>query len=208
MVRYLTLGAIFICFCSFFGFNPANEDVVNAARAGLPAFLKLVPVTNCQDYGFPSAASMQHCTVGKPFQMLSLSVDFYRENLKAGKNYLMIGKEWRVPVITDGDFCTLLTVVGEQPNMKAQNLSGAELARQLQQATRIIPPTDDFYLLRVFQLSADFFVDAKTSSLSEASYIPLPSALEAMPTLRSKSSFTLGELLPVLKAAITSAPKN
>mgnify|MGYP003330829420 FL=1 len=93
MIRNFAWGAIVVCFCSFLAVSPSNDEVMVAAREGLPAFLKLVPVSNCQEYGFPSAEAIKYCTLGKPFQTLSLNPDFYRENLKAGKNYLMIGKE-------------------------------------------------------------------------------------------------------------------
>jgi len=199
---YRALLLILVLFSSSFdNFSSTNSMVMTAAQQGLPQFIALIPAGHAESYGFSTDDNLQTCTIGKPFQMLTLSADFYNSDYVAGKTYVVPGKIWRVPVISNGAYRTLLTVAGENSNYNAVDMGGAGLATELQQKSAGASKDDNYYLLRVYPLSADFFVDAKTSSLADATFIPLSSAYMAMPSLKNKS-YSMDEILTVIKSAL------
>jgi hypothetical protein len=202
----LLLIAIFF-FSSFDNLTSGNDPVVSAAQKGLPDYLALIPAGREALYGFPSQDDMKNCSVGKPYQLLKLSKDLYYGTYEEGKSYLVTGNEWRVPVVSNGESRTLLTVTASKGNYSVVDMGGALLSRELQQISAKADGNDNFYILRIYPLTADIFVDAKTASFSDAAFFPLTSAIIAMPSLANRS-YTLNELLPIIKAALDKQPKN
>ncbi|HXS38099.1 MAG TPA: hypothetical protein VN721_15455 [Flavipsychrobacter sp.] len=200
MYRALLLMLV-LFLSSFDNFSSTNGMVMRTAQQELPRFMALIPADHANLYGFSTDDNLQTCTVGKPFQMLALNADFYNGNYVAGKTYIVPGKVWRVPVISNGAYRTLLTVAGDNGNYNAVDIGGAGLATELQQKSAGASKDDNYYLLRVYPLSADFFVDAKTSSLADASFIPLSSAYMAIPSLQNKS-YSMDEILAVIKSTL------
>jgi hypothetical protein len=201
---FLLIAVLFLS--SFYGFSSVNDDVIAAARKGLPYFVGLIPNGQQTLYGFSADDNLQHCSVGKPFRIISLRQDFYDSSYSAEKNYLVPGKMWRVPVISNGTCRMLLTVAGEQGNYNAVEIGGAVLANELGQMSANANNNDNYYILRIHPLSCDFFVDAAGPTLDGAGFIPLASALSAMPSLNNRT-YSLDELLPLIKASLIQPGK-
>jgi hypothetical protein len=199
-MRRFVLFIIALLFFSSFNTISSDDPVISAAQKELQSYLALIPAGRESLYGFPCAADLKNCTVGKPYQLLKLSTDFYQGTYTPETDYLVMGNEWRVPVVSGGTNCSLLTVTSQGGNYNVVDMGGALLSRELQQASAQTGSGDQFYILRIYTLHADFFVDAKTSSASDASFFPLTSAIMAMPSLQNKS-YSLSEVLPVIKTA-------
>ena len=212
MNKYIVFIFPLVFLCSFRSIVANNDQVMNAARSGLAGYLEKIPAGSQDQYGFAAGDDLQKCTVGKPYQMLAVTIDFLRNPFVADPlTYaadLQPGNEWRVPVVLNGANHTLLTVANNQGNCQVVNLGGAELSVELQQKSANAGADDNFYLFRVYQLSCDFFVDAKGASLADAAYFPLQSAIMAIPSLSGKPSYTLSELLPIIKGALNQQAKN
>ncbi len=198
---------ISIIFLSSFTNISSGDPVTDAAQKGLQNYLVLIPAGRENLYGFSTGDDLKNCTVGKPYQLLKLSLDFYQGTYDPAKNYLSPGKEWRVPVVMNGDNRTLLTVTADADTYNIVDLGGALLSRELQQASAHTGDNDHFYILRIYPLSADFFVDAQTADISEASFTPLTSAIMAMPSLQNKP-YSLNEVLPIIKASLDQKAKT
>ena len=205
---YIMLVAV-IVLCSFTNIFATQDQVIQAANNGLQQYLKLIPAGSETQYGFLSRSEVQNATVGKPLQALALNADFYNKDYVPGTNYLVVRDEWRVPVIFNNEYKTLLTVANDQNNLKVVDLGGAGLSRELQTVSASLSKDDNFYILRIYPLSADFFVDVKSGdiSMTNAVCIPLSSAIMAIPSLQQKSTYTLNEILPIIKTTLTNSTK-
>jgi hypothetical protein len=204
-MRRLTFVFALLFLCSF---TVSEQDVVvKTAQQGLQHFLSLIPAGMGENYGFSAQDDMGQCTIGKPYRMLTMSADFYNDAYVPGKNDLVAGKEWRIPVVLNGTHKTLLTVTEDNGSYAVADLGGAELARELQRVS-VNAGTNDLYLLRIHRLYADFLVVANSQVLSDAAFVPLSSAVTAMPSLISGHSYTLSEVEAAIKTTLKTQPKN
>ena len=205
---YFIIIAAFII-SGFTNISATPDQVIKAANSGLQQYLRLIPAGSETQYGFSSRYEIQNASVGKPLQALALNTDFYNKVYVPGINYLVVRNEWRVPVVFNNEYKTLLTVTGNQNNLTVVDLGGAGLSRELQTVIAKESKDDNYYILRIYPLSADFFVDVNSgsNSMANATYIPLSSAITAIPSLQQKSSYTISELLPIIKTSLTNQIK-
>ena len=177
-------------------------NVMKAAEGQMGVFLGKIPSGEASSYGFRQEDDMDLCMVGKPYRIIEFKKSFYDEAIAAeDKNYISIKNEWRVPVSVREVNRTMLTVKGNPGNYMVTGMGDTGFARELQVKSRGISDSDEYYLLRIPALSADFFVHEANNSFSEAEFIPLASAMKAIPSL-SKSytgTFNLGEVQQKVK---------
>ncbi len=200
---------LLVALCSFrFSPDQTNDLVMKAAESQLPVYIAKIPAGQEAAYGFTDQDNMDQCTVGKPFRMLVFTNDFYITKTEPEVNYLTIKNEWRVPVSINGQNRTLLTLDGNPGNFSVSGMGGTELSKELQLKSAGLPATDNFYLLRVFPLSADFLVSEHDNSFADAQFIPLASATVAIPSLakNKKATYTLDEVQQMVKDAVGKKP--
>ena len=205
--------AFFILICCSFRIPPDNETdkiVMKAAESQLSIYLDKIQQGHEKEYGFTNEDNRENCEVGKPYRLIVFNNEFYNGDLVEYTNYLEIKSQWRVPVILTGTYRVLLTVDGNVSNLTVSGIGGTELAKVLQEKSKGMNVNDAFYLLRVFQISAEFFVSEPGNSFDEAKFIPLPSALSAISALNKnkKPSYTLDEVQQMVKEALTNKPVN
>jgi hypothetical protein len=80
-------------------------------------------------------------------------------------------------------------------------MGDSDLAKELHAKSRGTNDSDEYYLLRVPALSADFFVHEANNSFNDAEFIPLASAAAAIPALSKSytSTFTLADVQRIIK---------
>lgn len=207
MSRFLFFILIVASLGSFTVLREA-EEVTGVARNGLQKFLAMIPSGHEADYGFSRGEHLQSCTVGVPFRMVGLSAEFYNSTYVPGRSYVVDGKQWRVPVILGGQYKTLLTVAGKSGDFNVIDLGGAGLATDLQRAGKLVGAADNYFILRIHPLACDFLAAGNTQLLDDAAIVPLTSAIMAMPELQTKQTYTLAELLPVIRKTLDQQSKN
>jgi hypothetical protein len=204
---------LFISCCSFLipTDNPTDLLVMKAAESQLPIFLAKIRPGDEGIYGFTENDDLDGCAVGKPFRMLVFNDDFYAANkLVEEKNYITIKNEWRVPVTIRDTNRTLLIVDGNPGNYTVSGMGAPLLAKELQQVSTGAWEHNSFYLLQVSALLADFFVTERDNSFIDAQFVPLESAIMAIPALNKnkKPFYSLTEVENMVKEELKTSPVN
>lgn len=211
---YRLLFALLILACTGFRVPPdevTDKLIMKAAENQLGLFLSKIPPGHEADYGFTEKDDFENCEVAKPYRLLLFNNDFYTSDISDNASYLEIRNLWRVPVrVKGGDNKFLLTAEGSPTNPRITDMGGAGLAKELQEKSVGMDPQDAYYLLRVPLLSADFFVSEHENSFSDAKFIPLTSARNAIAALHKskKIEFTLNEVQQMVKEAVNEQEKN
>ena len=204
MLRSLLILLV-ISFCSFRLCPDATTDklVMKAAESQLQVYIAKIQPGHEADYGFTDKDVIENCAVGKPYRLLGFHSDFFTAPLADNINYLVIKNEWRVPVTLNGEHRLLLTVDGNPGNFTVSGMGGAALAKELEYKTANYNDKNDYFILRIHQLSADILVIGQENSFADAEFIPMASAHKAIPAFGdSKKSFTLNEVQTYIKNAL------
>ena len=193
--------------CSF-RISPDNETdklVVKAAEGQLQVFISRIRADGSNLYGFTLEDDMDDCEIGKPYRLLVFSNSFYDSTRSNNNDIIRIKNEWKVPVMIKGNFKNLLTVGGTSGNYVVSSMGDTTLARELQRKTKGADENDAYYLLRIPQLPADFFVHEANNSFNEAQFVPLSTATSAIPAIarNQKSFYTLDEVQAMVKLALS-----
>ena len=207
------LALLAIVTCSFLspGDNKTDDLVMKAAESQLPIFISKMEPGSEKAYGFTENDDLDGCAVGKPFRMMTFNTDFYNSSkIDEEKNYIDIKNEWRVPVTIRDTNRTMLTVDGNPGNYTISSMGTPVLARELQSKSKGFDETITFYLLQVTPLLADFFVAERDNSFPEAQFIPLESALAAIPALSKDRQpfYTLIEVEKMVKQEMATSNKT
>lgn len=205
MFRAISLVLLVVC-CSLRAAPDGRTDklIMKIAEGQLDAIATRI-MGHEEDYGFATTDNLEKCTIGKPYRIITFNDEFYTTAQPIESiNYIDIKNEWRVPLILEDQYRSLLTVDGNPGNLTVSGIGDTALARQLQHASGGSSEEDAFYILRVPVLHADFFASEKENSFSDAKFIPLASAIEAIPSLEKskKDAFTLDEVQEMVKDAI------
>jgi hypothetical protein len=195
--------------------HETDKVVMQAAEGQLPVFLAKIQPGEATLFGFSDEDDLDDCTIGKPFRLLTFSRDLYSDSLAVDKDYIVTKNEWRAPVMIKGKNRTLLTVGGNPGNYVVSAMGDTTLAKELQQKSKGADENDAYYLLRIPQLPADFFVHEANNSFSEAQFIPLASAISSIHALSGahKPFYTLTEVEQMIRKALlkdskTTTPKK
>lgn len=189
----------------------SDAGIMQVAKDNLSKSLSLIPMGQEKGFGFSSRNEFANAEIGKPYRVITLSKDLFNEpDMVADKDYLVIQDEWRVPVTVNGENRVLLTVISKGNELKVVDMGGAELSKELQVNSASLNAKNNFYLMRVYSIDADFITDDSAGSLSDARYIPLNSALLSLDlrNMDHKTLFTFNHLLEVSKKAFINHPKN
>lgn len=213
MRKFLLLGAAFIVFCGFKQ-EPGNNNskIIKTVKDNLYSLLGNIPGGSEDQFGFANREEIKMATVGKPYRVLTVSNEFLTTKLldKASvADYIVENNEWRVPVKVNGDNRVLVTVISKNGSFSAEDLGGSGLAKELQHVNIHADNGHNYFILRIYQLSADFLVDAPKGNLGDATFIPLTSAHAALPALSGNiAAHNIRETLQTIKKALVNHTQN
>jgi hypothetical protein len=107
-------------------------------------------------------------------------------------------------VTIKAQYRSLLTETGYPGNYSVSGLGDPELARELQVSSAGVNQGDEYYILRIYPLLAEFFVHEGDNSFIDAQFIPLGSAMKLIPALSAgkKPFYTLTEVQQMVKDAL------
>jgi len=106
-------------------------DVMAAAKAGYAHYLQKIPVGHESRYGFNHRGEFELVKIGKPYQILNITYDFFSDTTLVKSNYLFAIGEWRVPLSVNGEYRTLITISNMNGTLKVVGLGAAALAKEL-----------------------------------------------------------------------------
>ncbi len=210
MYKYLSLFLLVVCVSYRIpAGNDVDKQVMAAGESQLEVYLSKIEQGHEADYGFTNADHTEGCTIGKPYRLLAFNSDFYNKPISEGEDYFVIKNEWRVPVMLNGQSRVLLTVGGNSGNYSVTGMSDPLLARELQLKGTSMSNDDTWYLLQIPALAADFFVSEHDNSFIDAQFMPLASAVAALPQGKSaKPIYTLTEVGQMVKDACIKKDKH
>ena len=181
-----------------------RQEMMKDAGNQLKVWLNKIPGGSEQKYGFNNREEFPLATLGKPCQVFSLTGDFFKEELRPGKNYLETTGEWRIPVMVNQENRAVLTLVKKKNKWKVVSLGARVLARELQELEKYpgLGQSENLRMLRVYQLQSDFLLEGDPfSSAVEITVYPMHSAVLNMQKIREGATVKLGlnELLTFIK---------
>jgi hypothetical protein len=168
--------------------DPTEASVQAVARTALESFLNKIPPGREIDYGFRNRGEFELAIVGTPVRVLTLHPDSMRDGIDPKRSYMTPLNEWRVPVIIEGEFRTLLTVSIVNNALKAVELGGELLAREMMEFWEN-EPGGRKAMLRLYQLRCDFLVlDRDGSGMEYGEFYPFRSARLVFDGLRCSAA--------------------
>jgi hypothetical protein len=154
------------------------QEIIDTANSGYMSYLELIPTGQESFYGFKSRDEFAMTKIGKPYQIFTLSQDFFSDaSLADSKNYLVPTKEWRIPVMVNGENRTLVTVAIMNGKYAVVGIGGTGLSKELEELEKNYPTANqEGKLLRVYQLECDFLLLPSDKSSSDINAYPMTSA--------------------------------
>jgi hypothetical protein len=155
----------------------ASEATVQAvAMRDLADFLNKIPPGRETMYGFKNREEFLQASLGTPVRLFTIPSDSMRNGIDAKKSHVIPQNEWRVPIIIDGEFRSLLTVSMVNNVLKTVELGGELLAKELMDFWKR-EPKGRKALLRLYHLRCDFLVyDRNGAGIENGEYYPFHSA--------------------------------
>lgn len=167
------------------------QDVVKAARHGLPLFVQAIPHTDLHRFNFHSPQELGRATPGAPFRIFTIHPrDILNYDGQVPATDLVRPTEvWLVPVLVDGQSRLLLTVENTGGGWEAVSIGAAQLAMEWSRLGEDFPGRtgQDKIFVRIYQATSDLaLVDAPAAGKA---FIPLGAASQAL-------GLAAGELYP------------
>ena len=159
------------------GEDPPAE-VVEAAVNGLDKFLDAIPSKDLRFYGFSAQQEIDQAKLGEPIRVYTITPDKVIDYEQGAVFISIISSTnlWLVPILSQGETKTLLTVDRMNGKWKAVAIGSAGLAKQLDEVEISWPSSDGYehMLVRIFQAKSDFVVLTKGATVKIK---PLKSAI-------------------------------
>jgi hypothetical protein len=185
-IVWLRISLVIFCATQFIGgafaqsrtvTTEANEPAVQTvAMTDLQPFLNKIPAGRETEYGFRNREEFLRASVETPVQVFTINPDSMRNGIDPKGNYLIPLYEWRVPVVVDGEFRSLITVSMVNNTLKTVELGGESLAKEMM----IFWGNEHAgcqALLRLYQLQCDFWIlDRYGLGLEHGEFYPFRSA--------------------------------
>jgi hypothetical protein len=195
---FLALGA-----GNGFGQGDQPADVVAVAKAGYAAYLEKIPGGQESFYGFSSRDEFSRAEIGKPYQILTLSREFFTEPATAGRNYIIPANEWRVSLTVNHQSLVMITVAKMNGVLEVVGIGAAGLAGELNQFEKSHPSSDPGgTILRVYQLDCEFLLMNSPDDPGSLRGYFLNSANIAFDRAKDDFSWTLPEILSMVKSKL------
>lgn len=175
--------------------------ISDVAKKELVDMVKLIPFGREKNYGFTGKDEFKLATLGEPMLVYTFADSFFNNSSFNEKESLVSTRQWRFPVIVDGDFRALLTVANCDGKWKAVDFGATVLAQELGSFETDEGKSQNKMLLRCYQKKCDFIVTRERSgTISGGKIFPLHSArlLISRKTETVKDFYTLKEIRELL----------
>jgi hypothetical protein len=128
MIRALLTGLVLVAAVNGQRVPP---EVTKAAQDGLPKYLRGA-LAVAKGFGFDKGDSIQHATLGEPFQVFSVvSPDTFQRGISC-KSVAKVSKKWFFPVLMRGEAKTVLEVFLRKDGIwEAAGIGGTAIAKSL-----------------------------------------------------------------------------
>lgn len=191
---------IFLFLCLQLNAQNSELQIVSIAETQLMKTLSLIPQGQEAAFGFASRTEFSNCTIGKPIQIITLANNF---NQIDSQSKIIPQNEWRIPVISEKHFRTLLTVSNNGNQYEVVDIGGTGLAKEMELQSKDVDSRSKICILRIYQLHSDFLVTIPSGgSFNTASYIPLFSGEDE--SKFSKSSYNYNEVIELISKLINN----
>ena len=180
------------------------KDVLAVANAGYKDCLEKIPNGQEVSWGFNNRDEFTIAKVGKPYQTVTLNKGFFNDTILSENNYLVFNDEWRVPIMVNGEYRTLLRVIRIKGKWEVTGLGANVLAKELGKFENEHPSVKQYgMILRVYQMVSDFILLPIDNSSSIMNIYPLASAKTALSEKENgKTFYSLSEALLLIKQHI------
>jgi len=169
------------------------KTVKNIANIQLGDYLEKIPLGQEEMFGFNNREDFAQAEIGIPYEVLTLNADFFDdENIRRDKNYIMSTENWRVPIIVDNKYKSLLTVSRLNNKYNVVKIGANGLANELEIFKQNHPSINTPNILRVFQLKVDFILT------SQNLIYPLTSASNGL-LINSDVAYSVYDILTLIK---------
>ncbi len=200
MKKLAILGVKYFLIILFsFQINAQNSEnkIISIAEKQLLKTLSLIPEGQESSFGFINRNEFNQCTIGSPIQIITLAKNFDKVDLQ---NKIIMQNEWRIPVISDNHYKTLLTVYNNGSQYEVVDIGGSGLAKELELNSKNKNSSSKLCLLRIYQLSKDFMVVVPNGeSFDKATYFPIISGDK---NIFLKSSYNYNEVIELITKLI------
>ena len=151
--------AIFIAFNA--GATPPPPEVLEAAQAGLPTFMELIPAGETANFGFAPEENLEKASLGSPFEVYTIkpeALSAYRTGETVSSLISSTGV-WYFPVMMNGEMRVILTVEWMEGRWQAVGIGSAALAGELQRVINRWPRAKGYepLIVKVFQAKEYLF---------------------------------------------------
>ena len=136
--------------------NTEIDSILQTAKNQIHLLIDNIPEANLSDYGFNNKAEFEKITFAPPIKIYTLK-----------DTKIIFTTTWRVPVIIDNEYRSLLTIIKEDGVYKAVDYGACVLAKDF-----LAKKTNQTIgLLRVYELKSDFLMEANTQN--QLKFIPI-----------------------------------
>ena len=154
-------GILLLGLFAFYGLNaqstnPVTESVLKTAKSQISNFTRDLPESDLASYGFNNRTEFEKIGFGDPIPVYTLK-----------DSVVVFTSTWRVPLVIEGEYRSLLTVIEADGQYKAVDFGASELARAY--AAGKTPETSG--MLRVYELHKDYFIQGREKS--NQTFIPI-----------------------------------
>jgi len=182
------------------------NDLLATAQAGLAGYLEKIPPGRESLYGFKTRDEFLKAKPGKPYQIFSLSEEFYNDTLLTDQKYMVPTGEWRISVTVNNKPVVMLTVAKMKGVYEVVGIGAAGLANELGDfEKKHSPGNSPGRILRVHPLNCDFVVSSPDNEDKRLKIYPLHSAKMVLDRkCRRNAPYRLPKALSVIKAKVNA----
>ena len=153
-----------------------KSDIIKYVEENYDKMLEQIPLGQEKLFGFESRDMFNQCEVGNPIRLLKI----------VNGLEIAIADEWRVPLLINGKYITLLTVIELNQNYEIVDIGGKMLAEFIDSYNNENEKIS--LLLRDYKKQADY-ISFEYKSLSDKNFYKI------RPGLRTTNGISLEEII-------------
>ncbi|OIP00895.1 MAG: hypothetical protein AUJ97_07485 [Bacteroidetes bacterium CG2_30_32_10] len=139
--------------------NSETDSILRTAKNQIHLLIDNIPEANLNDYGFNNKAEFEKISFAPLIKIYTLK-----------DTSIIFTNTWRVPVVVDNEYRSLLTIINEDGVYKAVDYGASILAK----AFLAKKTNQTIGLLRVYELKSDFLMEVNTQN--QLKFVPIENA--------------------------------